>query len=417
MKHEANWRKIVELHYRLVLAVLLAAAVLVRVGVRMAFGEAGFWTNGYRVYYALAENVAAGKGFCMDTTCAWLPPLYPLFLALAALGGKHYLLAVVPQAMMGAGTALCAFFIGRHLFNIRAGILACGIAAFYPYYAMHDTALQETGMVTCLTASAVCLLFRASRLDRKRDWALAGLVLGLIALTRASAVSETGVALLWTAVWGTRGDLRSRLLKTSCVLLASLAIAAPWLIRTYRLTGAAVLSSQSGRALWIGNDPQTFSAYPGESIDVSTVNALKALAPADQAELNQLAANEIASSKWFAKRALTYIRTHPWLTVQGAFHKLEAGFSWRLNPGRERMAQAAYALAYVPIAVLGIAGMIRARRRRETILIGMLYLSFMAVTVVFWAHTSHRSYLDVYWIVFAASVVEGFRWPGPQSHA
>jgi len=39
----------------------------------------------------------------------------------------------------------------------------------------------------------------------------------------------------------------------------------------------------------------------------------------------------------------------------------------------------------------------------------MLYLSFMVVTAVFWAHTSHRSYLDVYWIVFAAWVVEGFR--------
>jgi hypothetical protein len=356
----------------------------------MAFGEAGFWTNGYRVYYALAENVAADKGFCIATSC-------------------------VPQAMMGAGTALCAFFIGRHLFNTPTGILACGITAFYPYYAMHDTALQETGMVTCLTALAVYLLFRASRLDRKRNWVLAGLALGLIALTRASAASEAGVALLWTAVWGARGDVRSRLLKTSCVLLGFLAMTAPWLIRTYRLTGAAVLSSQGGRALWIGNDPQTFSAYPSGSIDVSTINAFRALSAADRAELDQVAGNETRSSKWFAKRALTFIRTHPWLTVQRAFYKLEAGFSWRLNPGREPIAQAAYALAYVPIAVLGIAGMIRARRRREVILIGMLYLSFMAVTAVFWAHTSHRSYLDVYWIVFAASVLEGFRRPDRQS--
>jgi apolipoprotein N-acyltransferase len=95
--------------------------------------------------------------------------------------------------------------------------------------------------------------------------------------------------------------------------------------------------------------------------------------------------------------------------LQGAFHKLEAGFSWRLNPVREPLAQAAYFVGYVPIAVLGIVGVFLARRRREAILIGMLFLAFMAVTAVFWAHTSHRSYLDVYWIVFAASVMEGFR--------
>src|SRR5437667_2005804 len=33
----------------------------------------------------------------------------------------------------------------------------------------------------------------------------------------------------------------------------------PWLIRTWRVSGAPVLSSQTGRALWIGNNSETFS--------------------------------------------------------------------------------------------------------------------------------------------------------------
>jgi hypothetical protein len=37
--------------------------------------------------------------------------------------------------------------------------------------------------------------------------------------------------------------------------------------------------------------------------------------------------------------------------------------------------------------------------------IHLLFLSFIAVTAVFYAQTSHRSFLDVYWIVFAASVL------------
>ncbi len=394
---------------RLLVAALLAAAFLARLGARMAFGEEYFWTNSYGIYYELAENVLIGKGFCFDTTCAWLPPLYPLFLTLSASAGKNYLLVVVPQALMGTGTAFCAFLIGRHIFNATVGVLACAITAFYPYYVMHDTALQETGMVTFCMALSVWLLLRAGRLNRDRDWVLAGLALGSIALLRASAAPVAGVGLLWTAIWGAQGNIWARLRKSSILLLAVAVMVGPWLIRTYDLTGAAVLNSQNGEALWTGNNSETFSHYPEGSIDRSRDEAWSKLTPADRVELDRLADNEIATSNWFAHRALEFIWANPWLVLQGAFRKLEAGFSWRLNPVREPLAQAVYFLGYVPVAVLGVVGVLLARRRCETILIGMLFLAFMGVTAVFWAHTSHRSYLDVYWIVFAASVMEGFR--------
>jgi 4-amino-4-deoxy-L-arabinose transferase-like glycosyltransferase len=409
MRH-MNLRRITELHYRQFLIVLLGLAFLIRVTVRVAFGESYFWTNGYSAYYDLAENVVSGKGFCFGTTCAYWPPLYPLFLALTALGGKHYLLIVIPQALMGAGTALCAFLIGRNLFSTFVGMLACAITAIYPYYVMHDTALQETGMVTFLTALSVFLLLRAGKLNKRADWFLAGLALGLIALTRASVAPAAGVALIWIAVWGTRGSIHDRLLKTSLVLLAILVMVGPWLIRTYRLTGAAVLSSQTGSALWKGNNPQTFSAYPKRSIDISTDTAWTALPDADKAELEGLGGDEIKVSDWYARRALLFIRTHPWLTIQGGFRKLVAAFSWRLNPVREPLAQTSYATLYMPISILGAIGFFLGRRNRGVILIGMLFIAFMTVTAVFWAHTSHRSYLDVYLIVLAASVVD--RLPG-----
>ena len=126
----------------------------------------------------------AGKGLCFETTCAWRPPVYTLFLTLTALVGKNYLLIVLPQAAMGAGTALCAFLIGRELFGSFTGILAGLITAFYPYYVMHDTALQDTGMFTLLTALSVFVLLRARNSDSKLLWALAGLLLGTTLLTR-----------------------------------------------------------------------------------------------------------------------------------------------------------------------------------------------------------------------------------------
>ena len=128
---------------QLVLAMLLTSAFLSRLSVRVAFGEDYFWSNSYSLYYDVAKNIASGKGFLFGSAHAWLTPAYPLFLALTTLAGKSYFLIIVPQALMGAGTALCAFLIGRHIFQASVGILACGITAFYPYYVMHDTALHE----------------------------------------------------------------------------------------------------------------------------------------------------------------------------------------------------------------------------------------------------------------------------------
>jgi hypothetical protein len=262
-------------------------------------------------------------------------------------------------------------------------------------------------MLTFCTALAMLLLLRASKLNRNIDWFLAGVGLGAIPLIRASAAPAVVVGLVWCALWGAPGNYSERLRKGFILLIAVASITGPWLIRTYRLIGTPVFSSQTGLALWMGNNPETFSHYPAESIDLSRDAAwLKLLSGDDRADLQRLANDESGRSKWFANRALVYMRENPLQVLQGMFRKLDAAFSWRLNPFREPLAQAAYSIAYVPIAILGLIGMFLARRRREVILIGMLFIAFICVTAVFWAHTSHRSYLDIYWIVFAASVIE-----------
>jgi len=122
-----------------------------------------------------------------------------------------------------------------------------------------------------------------------------------------------------------------------------------------------------------------------------------ALTPQERADFERHAVNEIAASDWFNHRAVAYIQTHRALTLRNAPRKIAAGFSWVLNPNREPLAQAAYFSFYFPVSILGVTGMFLARRRwRECTLIYLLFVAFIGVTAVFWAHTSHRSYLDVY---------------------
>ena len=393
-------------HHKKILISLLVSAFLIRIGVRVFFGETYFWANGYYFDYKIAETLISGGRFCLDTSCAPVTPGFPFFLAGTVLLGKNYLLIIIPEALMGAGTALCAFLIGRHIFNSATGLFACAITAFYPYYVMHDTALQDTGMATFSTALSVWLVFRASRLDRTKNWLWAGLALGATALVRAAVVPVIGVTLLWAAVWGEQGTVQKRLWWCVVLLFGVVLLVGPWLIRNYRVTGAIVLSSETGYMLWRGNNPQTFSRYPAESMDASTAEAWDNMPPADQAEFKRLEHDEIAQSHWFTDRALSFIRAQPVLALQGAFLKLEAAFSWKLNPHRGFLAEATYAAGYVPISILGVLGMFLARRRREVLFIGMMFLAFMCVTAVFFANTSQRTYLDIYLIVFAAFVLD-----------
>jgi hypothetical protein len=57
------------------------------------------------------------------------------------------------------------------------------------------------------------------------------------------------------------------------------------------------------------------------------------------------------------------------------------------------------------------------RSWREHSLIYALFLSFLIVTAVFFGHTSHRSYLDVYWIAYSAYVLAWWIRPTPEGSA
>jgi len=56
--------------------------------------------------------------------------------------------------------------------------------------------------------------------------------------------------------------------------------------------------------------------------------------------------------------------------------------------------------------ILGLWGMWASRRHwREHSIVCVQFISFAAVTAVFFGHTGYRAYLDVYWIIFAAGVL------------
>ncbi|MGD0345858.1 MAG: hypothetical protein ABSA85_03825 [Terracidiphilus sp.] len=379
-------------------------AFVLRVIARLHSGIADFWVNGYTFFFAMAQNIAQGKGIGIGgVPTAFRVPLYPIFLAGLTMGHKAFWPILIAQSMIGAGTAFCAALLVRQMFlgasAAHAATLAAAITALYPYYVIHDTALEETGLFTFLTLGSVLLLRKTAQTKKPALAAGAGLLLGLDVLTRTAIAPFALLAPLWLV-----GQKRTRS-GVICAFLLALTVA-PWLIRNYVLTGVPTLSTETGIELWNGNNGFLFRHYPQESSDRSKTDALNALSLPDQQDFERVENNEELANRWFFHKALEYMRAHPTQTIIDGFRKIAAGFYWLPSPRRGRMADLVYALSYGPVMLLGLWGMGRRRNCwREDSLIYVLFATFIVVTAVFWAHTSHRAYLDVYWIVFAAGAL------------
>jgi 4-amino-4-deoxy-L-arabinose transferase-like glycosyltransferase len=399
-------------YQRLLWIVILA--FIVRVTVRWHLGSADFWANGYMFFFDLAQNIATGKGIAFEggPATAFRVPLYPAFLAAVTFGQRDYLPVLLSQSLIGAATVWCTALIARQMFGDAAATIAAFLAAIYPYYVVHDTALQETGLYTFLTALSVLLLMLVRRDGFRSTAACAGLTLGAAVLTRANLAPFAVLAPLWLVlpVQSTAVPRRRRFL--TCLLCAgALALtASPWLVRSYWLTGSPTLSSETGFFLWLGNNPYTFSHYPNESIDRSQDAALEALSPQERAEIKALGPNEAAVDKWFFKKGLDYMREHPWQTIASGVRKVSAAFCLLPSPRRSFWPSLVYMLSYAPVMILGMWGMWAGRQHwRKNLIFYALFVSFAAVTAVFFGHTSYRAYLDLYWIVFAAGSLDQLR--------
>jgi 4-amino-4-deoxy-L-arabinose transferase-like glycosyltransferase len=400
--------------YRKLLWIIILVAFAVRVAVRCYSGAENFWVNGYGFFFEFAQNIAAGNGiaFSDGPPTVFRVPLYPLFLAAVTFGQKAFLPIVLAQSLIGAGTVWCAALIAREMFGSAAAIIAAIVTALYPYYVVHDTALQETSLYTFLTTLAVLLLLRARRSRSGMMAGCAGLTLGAAVLARATLAPFAFLAPLWLAIPGVfcsgpwRQGCWAAVICGSAVALTL----SPWLVRSYALTGSPVLSTDIGYQLWVGNNPYTFSHYPSESIDLSRDTAFEALGPQEKADIKAIGTGEVAFDRWFRRKGIEYIHEHPWWIVTNAFRKVGASFGWLPSPRRSFWSNIVHSLAYGFVMTLGIWGMWAFRRYwREHLIYYLLFISFVGVTALFYGHTSHRAYLDVYLIVFAVGALEQLR--------
>ena len=391
------------------------AALALRLAWGALRGSERFFVEGYTLFFTLARQLAQGYGYAFPGAppTAFRVPLYPLFLAGLSGGEPRYAPILVAQALVSTGTVVLAGLMARHWFGPRAGLIAAALCAIYPYYVLHDVTLQETGLFTFLAALATWLALVARRrgsLARRSIAlaALAGLALGAAILTRATLAPFALFAVVWLALpsAGWRPSRRGMAMSLTCLAALSLTLS-PWLVRAHDLTGRWTLGTEFGAAVFAGNHPLTFSHFPRESIDLSRAEVFASLTPADRAELAPLADNGAAESDWYLARGLAWIAHHPGEALEGAARKLAAAFGPMPVPRKGLPGDAVHALSFFPILLLALAMLWQRRRQwRQDAPFHAHLVLFAGITAVLWAQTSHRSYLDIYLIVFAAGMLD-----------
>lgn len=177
------------------------------------------------------------------------PPLYPYFLAgLYELFGTGLLVPRLAQSALGLVSALLCWQIARRTHGVAVARVTVILAATYGMFIYYEAEILTTGLGTLLTAAGTLALLEG---DARGSWLVllvAGLALGLAAITHATAL----VLLLPALLFLLKG--RSRV----GVLVFLMGFTLPvggvtW--RNWQVAGEVTLiASQGGINFFIGNN-------------------------------------------------------------------------------------------------------------------------------------------------------------------
>jgi hypothetical protein len=384
---------------------LIAAAAAAGLVVRLAFGLL-YWvhkplTHDEHEYLALAQSVAAGRGLVYDASHDTgtaqqfgRAPAYPLFLAAVGAGSHEYDSAParvkIAQSVVGALGVWLIGLLAARAAGPAAGVAAASIAAVYPPLVWICAYVLSEALYSTLALATALLLDRAidrAAAPRERGagpyliWsAVAGIAAGIAILTRPAMLFFLPVASGWLLY-------RRRARIAVVLVVASLAVVAPWTARNARTYGRLVLvASEGGVTFWTGNHPLA----RGEG-DLAANPDIKLAEIAFRDAHPGLTAEQL--EPLYYREALQYIARHPvwWLGLLGrkAFYTIvPIGPSYTLHSTRYLVSSVASYLILLPFAAAGARRWLGSRKRPESLF--LLAASAVIVGLVFFPQERFR---------------------------
>ena len=189
-------------------ALALAAILLLGLGLRLDYAWDGREPVYDAVAYAqIAANLERGEEFTVGDSATQpssnYSPGLPLIVSgiYEISGGVHERLARIVLALIGSLAVLFTYLIGRRLSGPVAGLIGAAVVAIYPALLEYGGMLMSEPLATTLLAGAVLAMLWAADREGMLRWALPGVLLGALALTRPEYLA---VAFLLAIVVGLR---------------------------------------------------------------------------------------------------------------------------------------------------------------------------------------------------------------------
>ena len=293
-----------------------------------------------------------------------------------------------------------------------AGVLA----AIYPGLWVNDLVATSEAPAVLLLAVVVLLVVRYRREPTTRRVVLLGLVLGLLALTRAE-LALLGVLLVVPAVLSATRSSSARLLDAvralAVVGVLAVAVVAPWsAYNANRFHRPVLVSNDLGQTLVGANCPQSYygplTGYDGLTCWVPVYARVIRAHPH---------ANEAQYDWYFRSAALSYATAHwhRWPVV-GVMRELWLWSLWR--PGYPVFTSAYYLgradwISWTQIAAFwlltpfAVAGFVIARRRRLLLWPLVTMVAFTAaVGLLVTPHLRYRIPTEIVWVLLGAIAVD-----------
>ncbi len=210
-----------------------------------------------KFYHVVAERIAHGHGYTwlwpdgVVTYAAHYPIGYPALLGAAyALFGAKAVVAMIVNALFGAGAVFAAHRLAAASGGRIAAALAAGLVALHPGLVFYTPGLMTEGVATAAITLGAWLAFRAARRGAGALLA-ASFVLGAATLIRPQLL--LAVPLIGLLATAAGEPWRRRLTRGLLVSVLALAVCLPWTARNcWRLERCVFVSANGGWNLFIG---------------------------------------------------------------------------------------------------------------------------------------------------------------------
>ena len=359
----------------------------------------------YLGYQTMALNLIAGRGIVDPMgNLAMLNMGYPTFVLAPVFALFHgsLLAAQLANAVLGGASVALVWAVAREAGAGRVGRLvgAAFWALYLPSWVYAEYLAKENLMLPLMLAILWCALrFRRDVLGGLA--VLCGVLFGLIALAGNAALS-LGLAVA-AALWWAPAPVSRKLQAVVVMLVAASGIALPWVIRNQHALGAAVLNTNGGFNLYLGNNPAATGLFMSiaDTPRGSTWHAL----------LREQ--GEARASNTLGGEALQWIREHPRQFVLLSLKKAVLFWTPPVHEGRgpqstmETLIRALWLVQFA-VLVVGAAGgvLVSSLRRRDVTLLWLAIFGYTAVHMLFYVSYRYREPIMPFLCVLAALTIE-----------